>query len=523
MIAVGFLHSYAYPRNEQRVGELLREHLGDVPYSLSSDVVQEWREFPRFSTAVINAYVMPLLKRYVDSLSIALRERGYRGPIHFMASNGGVTTQETAGRYASRLILSGPAAGAMAGPAIGKAAGWSNVVTYDMGGTSTDVCFVRDFAPEMSSRRIIGAYPILSPMVDVQAVGAGGGSIAWIDATTALRVGPHSAGSMPGPACYGQGGTEFTVTDANLLLGRISPDGLLGGQMPLRRDRSEECASSLAQRVGMTDIYQLAAGVIQIVASHMAGAVRTVSIERGHDPREFALLAFGGAGGLHAIPIAEELGIPTVIVPSAPGNVCAMGLLIADLRHDFTQTYKTELTQDALIEVKSRFPTLRSRGLEAMRRDGVAKENVAVTHTLFLRYVGQAWELEVHVNGVHPNLRRITADFHRSHYRAYGYKRVGHPIELVNLGVTVVGRLPRPDLAFKHELGGDARPNGSRAVYFGPQFTNTPTYSRDQLGRGTHVPGPAVIDEFGATTLIFPGWTAEVDSMGSMILRAVSV
>ena len=519
-VAVGFLHSYAHPHNERRVGALLSQHLPDVPCTLSSDVSQEWREFPRWSTAVINAYVAPLIKGYVERLTRAVRDRGYAGGVQFMTSNGGLVTEDSAASYPVRLILSGPAAGPMAGSFLGAAAGSRNLITYDMGGTSTDVCLVRDLQPEMSSKRVLEAFPILIPMLDIHTIGAGGGSIAWVDQTGALRVGPQSAGASPGPACYDKGGDQLTVTDANLLLGRIGPGGLLGGRMGLRLDLAEKAAQRLGEEVGIPDVHRLAEGVAKIVTTNMAGAVRQVSTERGHDPRDFALAAFGGAGPLHAIPIAEELGIPAVLVPREPGNICAMGLLVADVKHDYVRTHKTELSQQALPGIRAVYAGMENEAREALRLDGVPEDRDTVRHSMYLRYLGQAWELEVPVESHEVDLAGISDAFHREHERAYGYRREGHAIEVVNLGLTALGYVADPDLTLDDAGGVRHEPLEHRDVYFEGRFVRCPVYDRRGLAPGATISGPAVVEEFGSTTLIFPGWVANADSAGNLLMEA---
>ena len=520
-VAVGFINSYRFPRHEKRVAELLNAHWPEIPYSLSADVVPNMREFPRFTTTILNAYIMPLLQDYMTKLATALEEAGYGGEILYMGSNAGVVTKETAAAYPVRLILSGPAAGVVASAYLGQLTARRNLITYDMGGTSTDVSLILDLLPKVSSKRVLQAYPIMTPMVDVQTVGAGGGRIVWVDQTNALRVGPQSAGASPGPACYGQGGVEFTITDANLILNRISPSGLLGGRMPVQRPLAEEAAQAVAAQVHMPDIHLVAEAAVRIAVANVAGAVRSISIERGHDPRECTLVAFGGAGPMHAIPVAEELQIPSVLVPRVPGNFCALGLLTSDLRHDFVRSYRIPLDEADLADVGDGLRDLAAQGHEALLRDGVAESQINVQHILSLRYLGQSWELDIPVSSAEFLPPEVKELFDEEHLKTYGYNRRGYPLELINLRGVAIGKVQKPLLRWS--INGDGGLQGAsrerRKVYFDGEFVDCPVYERDLLAPGFQLSGPAIIEETGSVTVVFPGWEMALDEFGNLLME----
>ena len=520
-VAVGFINSYRNPQHERRVGELLDAVWPEFPHSLSADVVPDMREFPRFTTTIINAYVMPLLREYLTKLAVALEGAGYGGETLYMASNAGVVTKEMAAAYPVRLILSGPAAGVVATAHLGQLTGRKNLITYDMGGTSTDVSLIRDFMPKVSSKRVLQAYPIMTPMVDVHTVGAGGGSMVWVDQANALRVGPQSAGASPGPACYGQGGVDFTITDANLILNRISPGGLLGGRKPVQRLLAEDAAQAVAAKVHMPDIHLVAEAAVRIAVANVAGAVRSISIERGHDPRECTLVAFGGAGPMHAIPVAEELQIPSVLVPRAPGNFCALGLLVSDLRHDFVLSYRTPLEEADLSDVRAGLQDLEAQGRQALFRDGVADSQMSVQHIISLRYLGQSWELDIPVGNVEFPLAEVKEAFDEEHLKTYGYNRRGYPLELINLRAVAIGKTRKPPLRWSFDGVGGLQGVGQerRQVYFDGEFIDCPVYERDLLPAGSQLSGPAMIEESGSVTVIFPGWAMALDEFGNLIME----
>jgi N-methylhydantoinase A len=518
-VAVGFINSFRSPAHERRVGELIRDNLTGIPFSLSAETVAEWREFPRFSTTVVNSYLMPLIKGYVENLGAVLKSLGYDGEIFYMTSNSGVIPQQTAAAFPVRMVLSGPAAGVVGGAYLGGRIGKRNLITYDMGGTSTDVCLVQNLSPQISTKRVLMAFPLMIPMVDIHTVGAGSGSIVWVDRAGALRVGPQSAGAAPGPASYGRGGREFTITDANLLLGRLNPQGLLDGRMPLRRDPAEQAAQRLFARVGIEDVYELAEGAIRVAVTHMAGAIRAVSIERGHDTREFTLVAFGGAGPAHAIPIAEELGIPTVIVPKAPGNMCAFGLLTSDIRYDLVRTFNRQLGERDLASIEGQFTEVEEEAREAMSRAGIAKHEVVLQRFLSLRYFGQSWDLDVPVDAKRPTLAGLSEAFDARHLQEYGYNRPNHQLQVVNLRVVATAETSKPSSDQASDpLGATTIAPEWRPVHFDGLFRKCPIYRRQSLSDAV-LNGPAIVEEFGSTTVVFPAWSVRKDTFGNLRLE----
>jgi len=520
-VAVCFLHSYTNRSHEERVGELLERNLPNVPYSLSAATVPEYRELERFMTTVLNAYIAPLLKEYLEKLDKNLRRNGYKFGPFYMTSSGGVVTEKTAAAYPVKFILSGPAAAVIAGVFLGKTLDMGNLITYDMGGTSTDVCLVKDLKPLITTNRVFLAYPIKTSQIDINTIGAGGGSIAWVDATGALRVGPQSAGAVPGPMSYGLGGIEPTVTDANLLLGRLGPTTLLGGTMTLNRQVAEKGIKPLAQRVGIPDIYEFAEGILKIAITNMCGAIREISIERGHDPRDFVLVSMGGAGPLHAIPIAEELGIPKIIVPNYPGNFSAFGLVVADLKHDYVKTYLTRLREADLSRIRSFLNEMAEEGCRDLLSEGLTKERISVSYSADMRYLGQAFELNVPVT-LGMEIPHLETAFHEVYHKAYGYAREGADVELVNLRVVATGHVDKPLFSPISKEGRrltDAIKE-KRRVYFRGNFVNCPIYQRELLPLDVSIDGPAIIEEYGSTTTVFPGWKASLDSFGHLILEA---
>lgn len=516
-VAVCFLHSYANPLHEQRAKAILAKRLENVAIYTSAESLSEYREFERFSTTAMNAYIAPVLRRYIVALTRDLGAQGYRADLYSMASNGGIMNSATTLRFPIRTILSGPAAGVSGAIFAGRAAGMVNLITYDMGGTSTDVCLLEGLQPLVSTEGIIAGMPVKTPQLEIHTVGAGGGSIAWIDVDGALRVGPQSAGALPGPACYGKGGTAPTITDANLVLGRLSTSSLLGGQLPVRPSLAHEALARLGASLGRRDLEWLAEGIIQLAVTKMAGAVRKISIERGYDPRGFTLVAMGGAGPMHAVQVAEELGIREILVPLWPGNISALGLLTADLRHDYVQSYICHLTEADPLRMEKLFAEMATEGVMALQEEGVPPERITVERFADLRFAGQAHELMVPVHdGVGAG--EIAKAFRERYARRYGHD-LEEQVELVNLRVTCTGFTRKPCLP---DLDNARPPVGApqeRQVYFGGRWHVTPVLPRELLPPRRDVGGPAIVEEFGATTVIPPGWTIHLTSTGAFFLR----
>ena len=510
-VAVCLLFSFLHPAHEQAI----RRRLADGPWqiSLSSEVLPEFREYERTSTTVINAYVAPLMARYLTRLEAGLQGRKLR----IMQSNGGVISAATAAAQAARTALSGPAGGAVGAFHVAQLSGYTHIITFDMGGTSTDVALCDGQVPTTSEGEI-GGLPLRLPIIDIHTVGAGGGSLAQVDQGGALTVGPQRAGADPGPVCYGRGGTTPTTTDANLVLGRLDADHFLGGGMALAVADARAALAELAQTMGLSTPEAAAWGVVRVANATMERAIRRISIERGHDPRRFALLAFGGAGPLHACDLAAALNIPTVLVPPTPGVLSALGMLVADLVKDYSQTVMLRADDLDWATLEEQFAPLLARGQRDLIAEGVAPSQVHLTRALDMRYVGQSHELTVPVNVGDD----FIAAFHAAHGRRFGHRHPGEPVQVVNVRVVARGGLTKP--AFPTEAPGAPDPAAARigfkTVYWGPDRPEKTTlYHRQRLHAGHLVPGPAIIFQLDTTTVIPPGWQARVDAYGMLVVN----
>lgn len=519
--AICLLHSYANPAHERRAGEWIRRAFPGLPVSLSAEVVPEYREFERFSTTVFNAYIQPLMGRYLEALERELVASGYRTGVLTVGSSGGALTVETARRLPIKTVFSGPAGGVSQAVFVGRRIGLADLITYDMGGTSTDVCLVRDLSPAITTDNLIAAFPVKTPQVDIKSVGAGGGSIAWVDVDGSLQVGPHSTGADPGPAAYGLGGREATVTDANLLLGRISAGRPLGGTIRLDPALAREAIARVGARLPGLDLHQLAEGMIRIAVARMTSSIREITIQRGHDPRDFTLVAFGGAGPMHATPVAEELGITRILVPGYPGNFSALGLLASDIKHDAVRTQIVRLSEAGLDALRAAFHEMRAGVAAQLAEEGFEPHQMRFDASLDVRYLGQAFELGVPVDLETMTARAIARDFHRRHLETYGHADEAGAVEIVNLRLTAYGLVPKPDLPpHRGETAtlAEARIEGRR-VYFQDGFVSCPVYQRERLPARAVFDGPAIVEEFGATTVLFPGWRAALDPWGNLLLE----
>jgi N-methylhydantoinase A len=498
-VAVCFLHSYAAPAHERRIGRALGGR--GLHVTLSSALLCEYREYERVATTAVNAYVGPIVERHLRTLRGAVR-----GRVRVMQSSGGLVGAPTAGTEAVRTILSGPAGGVVGAAARARRAGLERVVTLDMGGTSADVSLV-DGAPDYRAETTIDGLPVRVPSIDIHTVGAGGGSLARLDAGGALRVGPESAGAEPGPACYGRG-TQPTVTDANLILGRLVETEFLGGELVLDRRRAERALAPLARRLGRS-LAAAAAGVVAVANAAMERAIRVISVERGHDPRRFALIAFGGAGGLHAAELAANLGMPRVYVPRQPGLLSAWGVLSAPVVRDFGRTLRA--VEPAPAVLLAGFRTLTGRARRDLRPDGIAAPSFE--RMLDVRYAGQGYELTV------PWGPAWRARFHRRHERLFGHADAARPLEVVTLRVRARGGaplLPRDTPGRRRA----AAPLTQRGVVFDGRVRPTAVYRREALAPGQRLVTPAIVCEYSATTVVPPGWTARVDRLGGLVLDA---
>ncbi len=520
-VAVCFLFSYLNPAHEERAARIVREVMPEAFVTTSAGIVPQFREFERFTTALMSAFVGPGTGRYLERLDAALKGAGVEGELHVMMSSGGVASVRAAAERPVTLLLSGPAAGILGGQWAGALSGRDRLITFDVGGTSADIGIVTpDGVAEASARDTwVGGYPLLVPMLDVHAIGAGGGSIAFVDEGGAFRVGPRSAKARPGPACYGHGGTEPTISDAHLVLGRLDPERFLGGRMRLDRAAAEAAIAPLAAELGM-DPLDAAQGILTIANANMARAIRSRTIEKGHDPRDFALVAFGGAGPLHAAEVAELLGVPEVLVPPFPGITSANGLLTSDLKYDLMRTVfmvEGAVDQDRVNrELDELEATLRGW----LHADGVADADIEVQRALDCRYVGQGYELRVPL-APGAFAEAALGRFHELHAREYG-KAHGDPIEIVNARVTAIGRRPTVDrLPVPSGELADALVATQAVRFPGPGGLvahEAPFYERPRLPVGAAFPGPAIVLHADTTTVVPPGWSAVADDAGNLIL-----
>ena len=518
-LAICFLHSYANPVHEQAAAKIVRETLNGWFVCTSSDVLPQFREYERFNTTALNAYVGPLMARYLATLRERLAERGYEGQVFIMTSNGGVSTAERAARLPISTVLSGPAGGVAAAVRLGSLLGTRDLITCDMGGTSTDVCLIEGLRLPVTNEQFIGQYANRTPQIQITSVGAGGGSIAWLDAGDILMVGPRSAGADPGPACYGRGGSEPTVTDANLLLGRLSPETLLGGRLRLDGDLAREALARLGERLPGLETHALAEGVIRIAVVRMVSAIKQISIAKGYDPRDFALVAYGGAGPMHAAFIAEELEIPRILVPLGPGNFAAFGSLISDIRHDYVRTRTLQTRQTALTEILAVFADMEKEAGANLATEGVALADIDYAPSLGMRYLGQSWELQVDLPRAVDSIAAIETAFGEVHQRRFGHKG-DEPAEIVNFRIAAVGRVAKPELpAWRGGGSLPAAPQGRRSVYFDGSFQEVSVYERDRLPAAAMLAGPAIIEENGATTVVPPRWRAVVLEFGDLLME----
>jgi len=524
-VAVCFLYSFVQTDHETEAAHILAEEFPEAFASVSHQVAPEFREYERLSTTVVNATLGPVMRRYINRLGDRLTALGVTARPHLTQSNGGVIGFEQAARLPVRTILSGPSTGVVAAQAIGSAAGFAELITFDMGGTSTDVALLQDGQARLAGEATVQGYPIKAPMLDIHTVGAGGGSIAAIDSGGLLKVGPLSAGADPGPVCYGRGSAQPTVTDANVVLQTLNPTHLLGGRMPIRRDRAEQAITALARQLGL-DTMATAQGIISVVTANMARAIRVISVQRGHDPRDYTLVAFGGAGPLHAARLAQELEISRVLVPRTPGILCAVGLLLTDLRADFAATRLAALGPAALPGIANAFETLRGQAEHWFDVEGIAPDKRRISRTIDMRYAGQNYEIAVPVpeGPIGPaTLDALAGAFSAAHQRLYGFTADEDPMQLVTYRVEALGLVPKATIVTHPDAGPDA---ASAMVRYrnvwlteAGGFVDCPIYDRTLLTAGNRIGGPAVIEQMDATTLLLPGMQARVDSTLNLILE----
>jgi len=516
-LVIHFLHSYINPAHEVRAAVIARKSWPNRYLTAGHTILSEYREYERGVTATVNASVQPILDRYLAKLAEELTRRGFARDLLVMQGNGGTVSASIAAEIAVNTVMSGPASGVIAAAFSSGAAGFAHAITYDMGGTSTDVGLVLDGVPQVSSElEIEYAMPVHVPMVDVHTIGAGGGSIAYLGEDGLLKVGPRSAGANPGPICYGRGGTEPTITDANLVLGRLNPERLLGVKGPADVAAIRNLlATKLGAPLGL-DGAQVAAAIVRIANDRMAGAIRMVSLARGHDPRDFVLFPFGGAGPLHAAALARELGIPKLLVPARPGITNALGCVVADLRHDFVNTVNRPVEALDPAQIREIIESQVARGRSMLERDGVAIEGVRLLHSADMQFQGQSHMLTVALPGSAVTREQIQKLFDKAYWDRFGVELPEIRAVLVNLHTAVIGLRPRLDLRVLYDRGAPLAPR-NRPVWFADTWHDTPVYQRNSLPET--IEGPAIIEQLDCTTVLEPGNRARVDALGNLLVE----
>lgn len=516
-VAVCLLHAYANPVHEQRIAEILARELPGVSISLSHSVAPEWREVERASSTVMDAYVAPVVELYLKTLKREFLDVGMNQTIHVMRSNGGVMTDVHASKHPITTLLSGPVGGSIGGVELSKSTGIKNLLCVDMGGTSFDLSLVVDGRPEQSNETVLQGLPLLMSIINIDTVGAGGGSLAWVE-NGGLRVGPKSAGSVPGPVCYGRGGTQPTITDANLFLGRLGEESLLGGDMTLDTASTARAFDELGREIGLSAT-ELAEGMIAIGNAKMADAMRTITIGRGIDPRDFTLVAFGGAGPMHAVELARELDIKQILVPRFPGTFSAWGMLQSDIRHDFAATHYAISTEVDTSELADVFEAMLADGTKTLTEEGVPKAQMAFQRSVDLRYVGQEYTINVPL-GETIDLGAAIEEFHDLYQARYGHALHGAAVEVINLRLAAIGRLERAMFTESAEQAPQDPLVAHRDIIFNGGSHPSPIYKRDYLPAGQVFHSPAVVEETSATTIIPPGYTFKIDDIGNLLIQA---
>ena len=525
-VAVSLLHSYRNPAHEEEIRRILHEVYPDCFISISSDILREYREYERTNTTCLNTALMPLLSAYHTRIEQHLREQDISAPFYIMRSSGGLAQAQEVARLPIAAALSGPAAGVIAATHFGTLSGNQDIITFDMGGTSADICLVEGGQPRMLTEGKVDIYDLKTPMIELHTVGAGGGSIAWLAGGRSLKVGPDSAGANPGPACYGRGGSQPTVTDANLVLGRITPT-IAGGSVSLNLDQATQVVAELAAGLKL-DTIAAAEGILRIAVENIAAGIRTVSVKRGRDPRSYALVAFGGAGPLHACYLADWLGMQQVIIPPNPGVTSAYGLLLTDVRVDLVHTDVQREDRLDVDRIATEIQDLEHRVTARLEDEGLLTQATRLNHFVDMRYAGQAYEIRVPVSidsataDIQAHIQQAITTFHASHKDLYGYSYAGKElVELVNVGVTGLGLLKRPHVPQAQPAGESpehAR-TGQTAVYFSKSTLDTPVYDRSALQTGNELSGPAIIQQYDSTTVVEPGWSGRVDQWGTLRLE----
>ncbi|KAF0822689.1 hydantoinase/oxoprolinase family protein [Cytobacillus firmus] len=518
-VSLSLLHAYKNPEHEEVIKNVMKKKAPQISVSLSHEIAREWREYERTSTTVINGYIAPIVESYLSSLEERTESAGLEGDLYIMQSNGGVMTSGVAKRMPIQTLLSGPVGGAVGSITLGNLTDYKNLICVDMGGTSFDVSLIIDGEPDVTSETSLEGFPILTPMVNIHTIGAGGGSIAWIEGG-GLRVGPKSAGSDPGPACYGNGGTQATVTDANLVLGRLDEDGFLDGKMKLNRDAAYKAIKDIADRLNL-GILETAEGICDIANAKMADAIRTLTVSKGIDPRDFALVAFGGAGPMHAVLIAELLGITKILVPTVAGTFSAWGMLQTDIRHDAVRTFVSALNSEDRRKMDVLYEEMELETKTILTQQRVKEENMILQRTLDLRYVGQEYTVNVPLQDTNESgsLIHIIDLFHEMHGKIYGHSNPDGMVEAVNIRITGYGKLEKEDKEQKHSISKaaeDITVRTKKHVTWNGVIKNTPVIKSELLKHGHCFYGPSIIENPSTTTVIPEGYRVEVDRLGNL-------
>lgn len=526
-IAICFLFSYINPTHEKIAIDEIKSLYPEAYVSASHEVVPEFREYPRLSTTVMNSYLGPVMQTYMENFKKAVSQTGIPVEPYITQSNGGIISIEESVSNPIRTAVSGPAAGVVAASQLANVTNYKNLITFDMGGTSADFSLIEDGVPKVSLEREVEGFPVRIPMLDIYTYGAGGGSIAWLDEGGALKVGPESAGALPGPAAYGRGGTLPTVTDANTILGRLNPNGILGGKMELDITGARKAIENHICSKTDLNLLEAASGILSVVNANMARGVRLISVEKGYSPSEFALVSFGGAGGLHCASLAKELNIPKVIVPPSPGTYCSMGLLVTEIKKDYVRTEVLESTQFNLDTIADHFIIMKEEGLRFLDKEKVTDDKRSFSYSIDARFKGQNYELAVPFNWEElreQSLEIIIERFHQIHEKTYGYSNKGATIEFVNYRLTAHGELPKASINPTNQKDQKiVTPREIRKVYFFEvsiaNYYETGIFNRYELKTGNKIQGPAIIEEMDSTILILPGQTAEVDAYQNLIIN----
>ncbi len=523
-VAISFVWSVLNPGHERRAAEIVREMLPDAILTVGSELYPQIREYTRTSTSVVNAYLAPVMRRYVAAVDAYFKALGARQPVRYFQSNGGLAVGQVMTDKSVYAINSGPASAPQAGLYVCAPFKKNNVITVDMGGTSFDITLTKDGQTNLNKNIDFLRYRIGVPMIQVETLGAGGGSIGWIDSLGIIQVGPQSAGSEPGPACYGQGGTEPTTSDANLVLGYLSPDGLLGGKLPLDLEKARKAVKKVADPLDVS-IERAAYGMYTIVNNNMVNGIRRVSVERGYDPRDFVLVGAGGATAAHITALAREMGIDTIILPKLASGLCAFGQIISDVKYNYMATAPLRLDHDAaFVKINELFKSIEKEGVAHLKSDGFTKDTIDIRRSLDMRYVGQVHECTVDIDTFDINAKSITkvlAAFHKRHKELYTYNEPHNAVEVVNIESTLFGRIEKPQLPARKKSGStaDALKGYRKAIFDASgKATKTPVYDGDKLGTGSEVIGPAIIEEVTTTIVIEPGWSAVLDKTNSYLI-----